>query len=808
MTISYKWLSEYLPVTVDPQRLSRILTSIGLEVESMEKYDEARGGLKGLVIGEVLSTEKHPNADKLTLTKVTIGNGEPLQIVCGAPNVAAGQKVVVAPVGTTIYPTSGDPLTMKIAKIRNVESYGMICAEDEIGLGSSHDGILVLSGDAKVGSAAADYFKPYEDWIYEIGLTPNRMDAMSHWGVARDVCAYLSHHEKKEIKPRLPNSGNFKPDNNSLAIRVKVENSEACPRYSGVSISKLTIKQSPKWLQQKLKAIGQRPINNIVDITNYIQHETGQPLHAFDADAIIGKAIIVKNLPDGSQFVTLDEKVRKLAADDLMICNEKEGMCIAGVFGGLHSGVTEKTKSIFLESACFEPRTVRKTSFRHGLRTDAASRFEKGTDISGTIVALKRAALLIKEICGGEIASEIVDVYPNPKDKAQVGMKHHYLKKLSGKNYHPDTVNHILLSLGFEIVKQGIDELRVAVPYHKPDISLPADLVEEILRIDGLDNVEIPDVITITPAAEANYALEAYKEKTANYLVGLGFYEIMTNSITNSAYFSEDELKFGVTMLNNLSAELNILRPSMLETGLEAIAHNLNRKNNDLKLFEFGKTYATTAPGKYDEPEHLCLYLTGKNLDDGWRTKSPQSDFFVLKGIVSRILQELGVNIDLLERSPDTSFDDGLLGKIRERMVLQVGAVNKKILTRFDIKQPVFFADMNWDILSGIAAANKQTINIIPRFPAVQRDLSLVVPKQLSYGDIEKNVQALKLNKLQGIRLFDIFESEKLGAGKISMAINFTFLDEEKTLTDQEIDGWMNSIMISLEKNLQAEIRK
>jgi len=808
MTISYKWLSEYLPETVDPQRLSRILTSIGLEVESMEKYEEARGGLKGLIIGEVLSTEKHPNADKLTLTKVNVGNGESLQIVCGAPNVATGQKVVVAPVGTTIYPTTGEPVTMKIAKIRNVESYGMICAEDEIGLGTSHAGILVLSNDAKVGSTAIEYFKPYEDWIYEIGLTPNHMDAMSHWGVARDVCAYLSHHDRKHLKPKLPPDTGFKPDNNSLVIEVKVENSEACPRYSGISLINLTIEESPKWLQQKLQAIGLRPINNIVDITNFIQHETGQPLHAFDADAVAGKKIIVKNLPEGTLFVTLDEKQRKLSAEDLMICNEKEGMCIAGVFGGYNSGVTENTKSIFLESACFDPLTTRKTSFRHGLRTDAASRFEKGTDISGTVVALKRAAMLIKEICGGEIASEIVDIYPNPKGKVQVGLKYHYLKKLSGKNYHQDTVNDILVSLGFEIVKRGIDELRVAVPYHKPDITLAADLVEEILRIDGLDNVDIPNAITITPAVEENYAPETYKEKTSNYLVGLGFYEIMTNSITNSAYFSDDELRFAVKMLNNLSAELNILRPSMLETGLEAIAHNLNRKNNDLRLFEFGKTYTTSGPGKYKEPEHLCLYLSGKNLDDGWKTKSTASDFFVLKGIVSKILQQLGVTIEQFDKLNDTCFEDGLEGKIKGTVVLQAAMVSKKILARFDIKQPVFFADLNWDVLSTLAAAKKPVFNLISKFPSVQRDLSLVVPSRLAYEEIEKSVQALKLNKLQGIRLFDVFESEKLGAGRKSVAINFTFLDEEKTLTDQEIDGWMKAIMTSLEKNLQAEIRK
>ena len=767
-----------------------------------------KGGLKGLLIGEVLSTEKHPNADKLTLTKVSIGNGEPLQIVCGAPNVAAGQKVVVAPVGTTIYPTAGDPLTMKVAKIRSVESYGMICAEDEIGLGTSHAGILVLPSEAKVGTTAVEYFKPYEDWIYEIGLTPNRMDAMSHWGVARDVCAYLSHHDKKGIKPKLPTSNNFKADNTSLAIEVKIENEAACPRYSGVSIANVIIKESPKWLQQKLKAIGLRPINNIVDITNYIQHETGQPLHAFDADAITGKKVIVKNMPEGTTFVTLDEKERKLSAEDLMICNSTEGMCIAGVFGGLHSGVTSATKNIFLESACFDAVTIRKTSFRHGLRTDAASRFEKGTDISATVNVLKRAAMLIKEICGGEIASDIVDIYPQPKEKTQVAMKHHYLKKLSGKNYHADTVKDILVSLGFEMLKEGIDELRVAVPYHKPDVSLAADLVEEILRIDGLDNVTIPDAITITPSVEDNYALEVYKEKTANYLVGLGFYEIMTNSITNSAYFAEEELGTSVKMLNNLSADLNILRPSMLETGLESIAHNLNRKNNDLRFFEFGKTYATTGSAQYSEPGHLCLYITGKNLEESWRNKPTAADFYVLKGIVAKILQLLGVTVDSFEALQHPKFESGLLGKIKEEPVLQTGIVNKKTLARFDIKQPVFFADLNWDLLSKIAAANKPAFKPIAKFPAVQRDLALIVSNQLAYEEVEKTVQKMNLKKLQAVKLFDIFESEKLGAGKKSMAVNFTFLDEEKTLTDQEIDGWMNKIMSTLEKDLQAEIRK
>ncbi len=808
MTISYKWLSEYLPVTVEPERLSRILTAIGLEVENMKNYEEVTGGLKGLVIGEVVSTEKHPNADKLTLTKVNTGGAELLSIVCGAPNVAAGQKVVVAPVGTTIHPSTGEPLTMKLAKIRGEESQGMICAEDEIGLGTSHAGILVLPADVKPGTPAADYFKPYSDTLYEIGLTPNRMDAMSHWGVARDVCAYLTHHDKKELRPKLPNANGFKADTHSLRIDVQVENTQACPRYSGVSITGVKIAESPLWLQQKLKAIGVRPINNVVDITNYIQHETGQPLHAFDADKIRGHKVIVKNLPAGTSFVTLDEKERKLDADDLMICDEEGGMCIAGVFGGLNSGVTDTTTSLFLESAFFEGIGIRKTSFRHGLRTDAATRFEKGTDISATVNVLKRATLLIREICGGEIASDITDIYPEPREKKEVALKYHYLKKLSGKNYHPDSVKDILGSLGFDILKEGIDEMRLAVPHHKPDISLPADLVEEILRIDGLDNVAIPDSITITPSVEENYLIDTYREKTANYLAGAGFFEIMTNSITNAAYFSEEELQSAVKMLNSLSAELNIMRPSMLETGLEVVAHNLNRRNNDLRLFEFGKTYSTEGSGKYEEPEHLCVYITGKNGEDNWRNKPGATDFFVLKGIVKRVLQQLGLESEEYQPLQHPKFSNGLQVLVQRKPVAQLGTVSKATLDRFDVRQPVYFADFNWTLLASMSAGSKQAFREIPRFPAVQRDLAMIVSRQLAYEEVEKTIRKIKLSKLQDLQLFDIFESEKIGADKKSIALSFTFQDEEKTLTDKEIDSWMSKIMTTLEKDLQAELRK
>lgn len=808
MTISYKWLSEYLPVSIEPERLARILTSIGLEVESFEKYEEVKGGLKGLIIGEVISAEKHPNADKLTLTKVSVGNGEPLQIVCGAPNVATGQKVVVATVGTTIYPINNEPLTMKVAKIRNVESQGMICAEDEIGLGTSHAGIIILQEDAKVGTPAVEYFQPYEDWIYELGITPNRMDAMSHWGVAKDVCAYLSHHERKTYKVQIPNANGFKIENKSLPVSVTIENEKACQRYSGVSISGVTIQESPQWLQKKLKAIGVRPINNIVDITNFIQHETGQPLHAFDANEIKGNTIIVKNLAEGTRFVTLDEKERKLSKEDLMICDAEGGICIAGVFGGLHSGVTNKTTNIFLESAWFNPVDIRKTSFRHNLRTDAATRFEKNIDISNTVIVLKRAAVMIKELGGGKIASDIVDVYPDLKNKTEVSLKYHYLKKLSGKNYHPDTVKNILTSLGFELVKEGIDEIRVAVPFSKPDISLPADIVEEILRIDGLDNIEIPTAITITPSVEENYLGHILKEKVANYFVGLGFNEMMTNSITNTAYFTEEEKHQMVKMLNSLSAELNILRPSLLETSLEVVARNLNHKNNDLKLFEFGKGYFTSGAGKYHEMEQVCIVVSGNVKDQNWRSKSTASDFFYTKGIVSAVLKLLGIQTDSIETLPVPKLQDHIIYKSNGEIIAGAGEVNQKVLSQFGIKQPVFFAALNWDAVMKLTLKQTLAIKELPRFPSVMRDISMVVPKQLVYAEVENSVNKLKLDKLQEVKLFDIFESEKLGTGKKSIAVSFTFLDEEKTLTDKEIDGWMNKIMSALETDLKAEIRK
>ena len=803
MTISYNWLSEYLPEAIDPVQLSKILTSIGLEVERLEQYEKIKGGLKGFVIGEVMDCRPHPNADKLRITQVDIGTGQLLHIVCGAPNVAKGQKVVVATVGATIYPISGDPLTMKLAKIRGEESQGMICAEDEIGIGNSHDGIIILPATAVPGTPAADYFKPYSDWIYEIGLTPNRMDAMSHMGVAKDVAAYLTHHQK-ETRVKSPFNNSFKSDNNNLPIKVTVENSIDCPRYSGLTISGVTVKPSPEWLVNKLTAIGVRSINNIVDITNYILHETGQPLHAFDAAAIFGNEVIVKNCPDQTIFTTLDDKERKLNAADLMICNAAEGMCIAGVFGGTKSGVNTNTKAIFLESACFNSTTIRKTSIRHGLRTDAATRFEKGIDISNTVNVLKRAALLIKELAGGEISSDIVDIYPNPAQRVTVTIKNHYLKKLSGKNYHSDKVKRILTALGFGIVKEGMDELMVEVPYSKPDISIPADIVEEILRIDGLDNVEIPTLISISPAIDGLGIKENLREKIAHFLIGKGFTEIITNSITNSKYFDEDSSLHLVKMMNNLSAELDVLRPSMLESGLETIAYNLNRKNNNLQLFEFGKTYQTKEGG-FVEEEHFCLFVTGNYQEQGWRSKSSPMDFFSMKGLAVAILQYCGlsnIRFELLENESAINIysDKQLLGYIL--------IVNNKKLAAFDLKQPVFMLDFSFKKLVGTVQKKKITFKEVNKYPSVQRDLALVVDKSITYGAIEKSIQTIKLPKLQQMQLFDLFESEKLGTNKKSMAVSFTFWDDAKTLTDTEIDGMMGKLILCFEKEIQAEIRK
>jgi phenylalanyl-tRNA synthetase beta chain len=802
MTISYRWLSEYLPAPIPKEELSTILTSIGLEVESMELYENFKGGLQGLVVGEVLETAQHPNADKLKLTKVAVGGDRPLNIVCGASNVAVGQKVVVAQVGTTIYPKNGSPITMKLAKIRGEESEGMICAEDEIGLSEDHAGIMVLDAAIPVGKPVAELFDYYQDWIYEIGLTPNRMDAMSHFGVAKDVCAYLTYHAEKAT-PISPFTKKPTLDAALAPFNVVIENAEACARYSGILIEGVKVGPSPVWLKNKLQAIGVRSINNIVDITNYILHETGQPLHAFDAAKIQGQKVVVKKCPQDTLFITLDEKERKLTAQDLMICDAEKPMCIAGVFGGLNSGVKESTTSIFLESAWFENVHIRKTSVHHGLRTDAATRFEKGVDIASTVNVLEKAAALIQEIAGGK-CSNVVDVYPNPAEKVKVAMTFAYLKKLSGKQYAADKAVAILVSLGFDILHQDAEGIQVAVPYNKPDISIAADLVEEILRIDGLDNIEIPTSITISPSIDLLEAKEQFKNKIANYLVGRGFTEILTNSITNSKYFSETQLETTVKMLNSLSADLDVMRPTMLETGLETIAYNNNRKNDSISFFEMGKVYAKTAAGKYQEQEVLAVYLAGKQTQDNWRTKSTTQDFFVLKGLALALCELLG-----LKKINWNPIGNGQFEVIAGKTVLgTIEQVGSKKLAQFDIKQPVVY--LNFDLATLLKAYQSGTVKYqeVSKFPSVERDLALVIDKGVQYAAIEQTIQSVQLDALKETRVFDIFESDKLGVNKKSVAINFVFNAASTTLTDTEIDGMMKKLIAAFEKNIQAEIRK
>ncbi|MGN6196139.1 MAG: phenylalanine--tRNA ligase subunit beta [Ginsengibacter sp.] len=815
MKISYKWLIEYLPIdestakiTGNPQKIAEILTSVGLEVESLEKYEEVKNGLEGLIIGEVLTCEKHPDADKLKVTTVSNGHGETLQIVCGAQNVAAGQKVVLAPVGTKLFPVSGEPFTIKKAKIRGVESNGMLCAEDEIGLGNSHEGIIVLAQKAKAGMAVSDFYNLYNDWIFEIGLTPNRMDAMSHLGVAKDVCAYISHHFKKGTKVISPFPHHFKADAHTHSVKVEIKNPHNCERYAGVSITGIKVAPSPQWLQNKLKSIGLRPVNNIVDITNFILHETGQPLHAFDLDKIKGNKIIVETLSEGTPFVTLDEKKRKLSGNDIMICNgDDEPMCIAGVFGGSDSGVSDQTTNVFLESAVFNPASVRKTMLLHNLRTEAAVRFEKGVNIGNTVEALKRAALLIKEIAGGKISSDIIDVYPVPKQKKEISLSYQYLKKLSGKNYHPDTIRDILTSLNFTILREAIDHISVAVPFSNPDISIPADVVEEIMRIDGLDNIEIPEYISMAPAIDTDLKNTLIKEKITGWLTGNGFHEIFTNSITNSKYFDNETLANTVKIINSLSEGLNVMRPDMLPTGLECIAYNLNRKNNDLLFFEFGKTYSVVE-NKYLENKNLTLYFTGNKNQLNWNSPAKKVDIFYVKGICEAIFSLAGLSNYEIDEAATTSFDECLIAAVNRNAIAVAGKVTKKDLEMFSIKQPVYTLYIDWEKLISFTNNREIVYQPVSKFPQVQRDLSIVVDKKISYAEIENLVKSLQIKRLKKIQLFDVFENEKLGESKKSFAINFTFLDKEKTMTDGEVEAMMDKIITNLENKLNAVIRR
>lgn len=799
MVISYNWLLEYLPEAIEPGELSRILTSIGLEVEAMEPVEAVKGGLEGLVIGEVLTCEKHPDADKLKVTTVNIGGPEPLNIVCGAPNVAAGQKVVVAPVGTTVHPTNGESFLIKKAKIRGAASEGMICAEDEIGLGEDHGGIMVLPADAVIGMLAKEHFNiPAGDTAIHIGLTPNRSDAMSHIGVAKDVAAYLSYHKGKDYKAKLPVTG-FTASNEPAAIKVEINNPEACARYMGVSISGVQVAPSPEWLQRRLQAIGVRPINNIVDITNYVLHEYGQPLHAFDADKIKGKTVRVQFLPEGTKFVTLDEKERKLKGSDLMICDAEGGMCIAGVFGGMHSGVTDGTTNIFLESAYFDPQYIRRTSLHHGLRTDAATHFEKGVDINNLQAALERAAQLMVEIAGGKITSQITDVYARQVAPKTVDVTYSYITKLSGKEYDRERVKKLLVALGFSLQNITEEGFTVVVPTNKTDVFQQADIVEEILRIDGLDNIPIPEKLNITLNRPMPNDM-GMRNKLAGVLTGLGFREIVTNSIVNSKYYPEQEGL--VKMLNSLTSELDVLRPSMLESGLEVIQYNCNRKNTDLALFEFGKIYATTDKG-YVEQNQLALYLTGATQTQSWNSKEQAADLYYVKGIVNNLLQYAGIT-----KTATVHNEQGVQISWKKQVLCNISAVLSKKLADFDIRQQVYFAAINWDVWMKAADAARVKYAEVPKYPSVQRDLAIVIDKQVTYQQVQEVTDKLAIDSLQGYSLFDIFESDKLGAGKKSYALNYIFQLQDRTLTDEETDKLVQQLVSAYKKDLQAQIRE
>jgi len=753
MKISYNWLKQYLDFSLSPDELSLLLTDSGLEVESLEPWQSVKGGLQGVVIGEVLTCARHPDADKLSVTTVDIGSGHVLPIVCGAPNVAAGQKVVVATAGTIIY-KGEESFEIKKTKIRGEVSEGMICAEDELGLGTSHAGIMVLNPYVKAGTLAKDYFKVEDDYIFEIGLTPNRTDATSHIGVARDIKAVLDNIDfvkkiKCKRKLNLPSVENFKTQNSVLDIEVIVEDVIACPRYAGVTVTGIEVKESPVWLKNRLNSVGLRPINNIVDITNFVLHETGQPLHAFDASEITGGKVIVKKLSRGSKFTTLEGTERELYENDLMICNTKEGMCIGGVFGGIKSGVTEKTKNIFIESAYFDPVHIRKTSKHHDLQTDASFRFERGVDIEMTIFALKRAALLVKKIAGGTISSDIKDVYPNPLPKVKVEAKWKNIDRLIGKSIGKDIIKNILQSLHFQILKENNDALLLEVPACRVDVTREADVIEEILRIYGYNNIEIPERLNSSVSHSPKPDPENLKNSVMDYLSNNGFSEIINNSLTRSAYY-ENQKDFGdansVAILNPLSRDLNVMRQSLLHSGLETVLYNLNHKINEQKLFECGKVYkivdrnATEILNKYQESNHLSIIVTGRKEPETWYSGDKEVDFNYLKAVSFNLLKKLGIDLKRLqhEKTDSEYFSEGLKFSVNNSPILEVGRISKSMLSTFDIKQEVFYSEVIWDRLLDLTKTNKVRYRPIPKFPEVRRDLALLIDSSVTFTEVEK----------------------------------------------------------------------
>lgn len=808
MKISYKWLQQFLQIDWEPSNTAELLTDLGLEVEGIETIESVKGSLKGIVVGEVLTCVQHPNADRLKITSVDLGSGEPVQIVCGAPNVASGQKVAVATIGTTLYDDKGEGFKIKKGKIRGEESYGMICAEDELGLGKDHDGILVLDKNLSIGTPAAEVFDIETDFVFEIGLTPNRSDAMSHFGVARDLRAGLM---QQDVNLELisPSVSDFHVDERTLRIDVEVDDKQKVPRYSGITITDLEVKDSPEWIQNRLKAIGIKPKNNIIDITNYVLHELGQPLHAFDAQKIKGNKILVKTLEQGTKFRTLDEIERELSSEDIMICDaDSNPLCIAGVFGGHNSGVSENTTSIFLESAYFNPVSVRKTAKRHALNTDASFRFERGIDINKTKYALKRAALLIEEYAGGKMGSDILDFFPEKIEDFQVFLSYENAYGLIGQEIPKETIKNILASLEIKINSETAGGLGLTIPSYRTDVQREADIIEEILRVYGYNNIEFSHKLNTSISFDSN------KETTienviANQLTVLGFNETMSNSLTKPAYATLSENineETNVEMLNPLSNDLKVMRQSLLFSGLESVTYNINRKNSSLQFYEFGKTYHKNND-KYQENKHLTLFVTGNRTKESWSIANKTSDFFFLKGIIISLLDRLG--IDKVKSSPckQDIFSEGLSLGLGKNKFVEFGTVKRSVLKEFGIKQEVLFADFNWDSILKITGNKKNKVSELPKFPSVKRDLALLLDSNISFDELYNLAFKSEKKLLKEVDLFDVYEGNKLPDGKKSYAVSFLLQDETKTLADKQIEKIMQKLQLTFEKNLNAVLR-
>jgi phenylalanyl-tRNA synthetase beta chain len=817
MKISYNWLKEYLKTAIHPDDLSTILTNVGLEVEDVEEWESVPGGLKGVVIGRVASCMRHPEADRLSVTTVDLGDGIPLQIVCGAPNVAAGQMVPVATVGTIVY-KGDEQLEIKRSKIRGQLSEGMICAEDELGIGSSHEGIMILDPSAKPGTPAAEYFRIEKDTVYTIGLTPNRIDSGSHFGVARDVAAFLN--LQNPVRPVFPSVEPFGPDNANLTIPVEIANTNDCRRYTGITISGVQVAESPEWLRNRLRAVGQNPINNIVDITNFVLLEMGQPLHAFDADKIEGGRVIVRNLPSKTRFKTLEGTERELSNNDLMICNVSGPMCIAGVFGGLDSGVTHLTKNIFLESAWFNPVSVRRTSKRHGLHTDASFRFERGADINITVTALKRAAMLIKEIAGGKISSEITDVYPVRAEERVVSLTWRNIDRLIGKKIDHDLIKKILISLDFVITDEPSAGLTVSVPLYRVDVTREADVIEEILRIYGYNNVEpgehLNSALTYVPKPDRERAMNT----VADMLASNGFSEMMSNSLVPGAWFENnpdftpDKL---VRLANPLSSDLNSMRQSLLPGGLSAVAYNLNRQNMNLRLFEFGNCYtgdmgsdSVPSVSSFIEKQHLDLFLSGSVTTKNWNSGESPTDFFHAKSYVEMVMARMGIDPvrTIKDECKAGYYSESISYSVNNISVASAGKISRDYLNRFDIKQDVYHGHIEWDTVVGLLKNHVTEHKPLPKFPSVRRDLALLLDRNVRFEEIRKIALATERNLLREVGLFDVYEHESLGPGKKSYAVSFILRDDRRTLDEKSIEKVMSNLTRAFESSLGATIRR